>query len=67
MSGEGIYADQIRQTFSLFKARFGLEQELPVLRRDLFRRPNLDGQLELFLERGSPDPVLYRALFPSRV
>ena len=48
MSGEGIYADQIRQTFSLFKARFGLEQELPVLRRDLFRRPNLDGQLELF-------------------
>lgn len=48
MTGEGIYADQIRQAFRLFKAKFGLDQKLSELRRDLFRRPNLGRQMELF-------------------
>lgn len=48
MTGEGAYADQIRQTFQLFITKFGLDQKLPDLRCDLFRRPNLNGQMSLF-------------------
>ncbi|MBI1373264.1 MAG: PA0069 family radical SAM protein [Phycisphaera sp.] len=48
MRGEGEYARQIAQTFRVFATRCGLNQPLPPLNRDQFRRPVLDGQMMLF-------------------
>ena len=48
MSGSGVYADQIRQTFKVFSKKFGLDHQLPALRTDLFQVPERNGQLRLF-------------------
>ena len=47
MSGNGVYADMIRQRFELSRRRNGLQQEI-ALRCDLFRPPQALGQLSLF-------------------
>ena len=39
MRGEGAIADHIKQTFDLFATKYGLDQKLPPLVTDGFRRP----------------------------
>lgn len=39
MSGDGVYAQMINQTFSKFKEKYYKNRKMPALRRDLFRRP----------------------------
>ena len=39
MRGAGPIAEQIKQTFSVFAKRYGLERKLPPLKTDRFRRP----------------------------
>jgi len=49
MSGRGVIADQIRQTFQLFARKHGLIQGYPTLDPSGFRRPlPKSGQLRLF-------------------
>ncbi len=49
MTGQGQYADLIRQRFRIAAARLGLERELPPLRCDLFRVPRAQSdQMSLF-------------------
>ncbi len=48
-TGKGVYADLIARRFSLVVKRFGLNQERPPLRKDLFCPPLAKGaQLDLF-------------------
>ena len=44
-SGVGNYADMLGQRFRLISKKLGLDQPLPQLRRDLFRKPAVDGQM----------------------
>jgi DNA repair photolyase len=46
--GEGAMAEQINRTFKVFRRRFNLEQEIPQLSTESFRRPESGGQLSLF-------------------
>lgn len=39
MTGQGVYATQIAQSFFLYKKKFGLDQKLPPLSAVAFRRP----------------------------
>jgi len=48
MRGSGAIARQIRDTFRVFSARHGLDRSSPPLSSDAFRKPNLNGQLNLF-------------------
>jgi DNA repair photolyase len=49
MVGTGLIAEQIRNTFRVFRRKFGLESELPPHRCDLFRPPTSPtGQMQLF-------------------
>jgi hypothetical protein len=49
MTGQGVWADLIRQRLIKARARLGLERGLPALRCDLFRPPGRMGdQLSLF-------------------
>jgi DNA repair photolyase len=48
MSGEGLFADQIRVTFETFKRRYGLDRPRPELSTAAFRRPGQGVQLGLF-------------------
>src|SRR5215210_1121570 len=48
MSGEGLFADQIRTTFETFKRRYGLDKPRPELSAAAFRRPGQVEQLGLF-------------------
>jgi DNA repair photolyase len=49
MTGEGVYADLLRQRFDKAAKRLGLRARLPRLRCDLFKRPERVGdQLDLF-------------------
>jgi DNA repair photolyase len=49
MKGEGAIAEQIRNTFKVFKAKYGLDQTLPPLSTEHFRPPRTStGQLSLF-------------------
>lgn len=49
MVGTGLIAEQIRNTFRVFRRKFGLEGELPPHRCDLFRPPaSPTGQMQLF-------------------
>ena len=49
MRGTGEIANQIKQTFSVFKKKFALNNTLPPLSTDHFRAPkSSDGQLRLF-------------------
>jgi len=49
MSGEGAFAEQIRQLFEVTTRRLGLDEDLPPLSTAAFRRPPRDGeQLGLF-------------------
>jgi len=47
--GRGKYAEQIKQTFDVFRAKHGLNGKLPPLDTTLFERPQRnDGQMTLF-------------------
>jgi DNA repair photolyase len=46
--GQGPLAEQIGQTFRVFRARYNLDQQMPELSGAHFRRPLTDGQLALF-------------------
>jgi DNA repair photolyase len=46
--GEGPMADQINQTFKVFRARYGLDRDIPELSGEAFRPPVVDGQMPLF-------------------
>jgi DNA repair photolyase len=46
MRGEGVYADQIRATFQMFRRKHGLDQLFPSLSTAAFRRPG--EQMSLF-------------------
>jgi DNA repair photolyase len=48
MSGEGLFADQIRTTFETFTRRYGLDKPRPELSTAAFRRPGEGVQLGLF-------------------
>jgi len=50
MQGTGQIAELINQRFRLVSRRLGLDQPLPRLRCDLFRKPNVSGhqQLDIF-------------------
>ncbi|MBS1271207.1 MAG: hypothetical protein MAGBODY4_00336 [Candidatus Marinimicrobia bacterium] len=48
MSGEGIYADQIRELFRMGIEKTGLETSGPSLSTEAFRRPEIDGQMRMF-------------------
>jgi len=48
MRGRGAYADQVRQTFEMFRRRHRLAAKLPPLNSDDFRRPDASEQLSLF-------------------
>jgi DNA repair photolyase len=48
MRGGGALAAQIARTFEVFARRLGLDRSRAPLSRDAFRRPTLDGQLDLF-------------------
>jgi DNA repair photolyase len=50
MRGTGAHAEAIARLFRVCRTRYGLDQPLPPLSRDHFRRPRVDGQLELFAE-----------------
>ncbi len=46
--GNGQIAGQIAQVFDVFTRKHGLNRDIRPLRRDLFRRPPLHGQMSLF-------------------
>jgi hypothetical protein len=46
--GSGAYADQLHQTFDMFRRRCGLDAELPDMSPDHFLRPDATEQLALF-------------------
>ena len=49
MRGSGFWAEQIRQTFAMFRRRYGLDKSLEPLSTDHFRRPlPRSGQMRLF-------------------
>ncbi len=48
MSGQGVLAEQIRQTFQVFAAKYDLSGELPPLDTSHFRRPGDVRQRRLF-------------------
>ena len=49
MTGEGLFAEMVKQRFEVARKRLGLAHELPPLRTDLFRPPPRAGdQLSLF-------------------
>ena len=48
MRGVGAYAEHLRQTFSLFSARFGLSATISPLNSSAFRRPTDAAQMRLF-------------------
>ena len=49
MRGEGQYADQIADTFRVFRRKFGLDRDAPPLDTTQFRPPRSpDGQQALF-------------------
>jgi DNA repair photolyase len=48
MRGEGAYAENIRQTFTVFARKHGLDQPVPPLDTSQFRPPAVDGQGLLF-------------------
>ena len=48
MRGSGALAQQIKDTFRVFSARHGLDRSSPRLSCAAFRKPNLNGQLNLF-------------------
>ena len=46
--GEGARAEQIAATFKVFAGRHRLDRAMPPLSSESFRRPPLDGQMDLF-------------------
>ncbi len=48
MRGSGAIAQQIKDTFRVFSVRYGLDSRSPQLSCASFRKPNLNGQLNLF-------------------
>jgi DNA repair photolyase len=48
MRGEGEHAELIKRMFKTYRKRYGLDRAMPKLSSSAFRRPILDGQLELF-------------------
>ena len=49
MTGEGLFAEMMKQRFEVATRRLGLARDLPPLRTDLFRVPPRSGdQLSLF-------------------
>ncbi len=44
-TGQGVYADLLKQRFHLICKKLGLNQPKPPLRTDLFRKPELSGQM----------------------
>ncbi len=48
MRGDGNFADQIRQTFHIHTRRLGLNQDRYTITAEHFRRPSLNGQMQLF-------------------
>jgi len=44
-SGSGAYANMLNQRFKLIVKRLGINKPLPPLRSDLFRKPDLTGQM----------------------
>jgi DNA repair photolyase len=49
MTGTGKYAEQIHQTFAVFKKKYGLDGGMPAYDTTLFRPPTLpNGQMNLF-------------------
>jgi DNA repair photolyase len=48
MRGEGIYAEQIHETFRLYKRKYGLDKGMPPLSVAAFQRPDDSGQMNLF-------------------
>ncbi len=46
--GQGPMAEQIRQTFKVFRSRCGLDRDIPELSTAAFRRPESGGQIPLF-------------------
>ena len=48
MKGKGIWADLIRKRFELATRRLGFNRERSLLTTEHFRRPNLDGQGDMF-------------------
>jgi DNA repair photolyase len=48
MSGTGEQAEVIAKMFKMYKKKFGLDRKMRELSSAHFRRPALDGQLELF-------------------
>jgi len=48
LRGEGPYAEQVRQTFEMFRRRLRLDASLPPMASDGFRRPDASEQLALF-------------------
>ena len=46
--GDGQIADQIARVFDVFTRKHGLNRDVRPMRRDLFRRPSLNGQMSLF-------------------
>ena len=49
MGGDGPIADQIVQSFKVFKKKYGLDQKMPSFNREAFRPPRpTSGQMSLF-------------------
>ena len=48
MRGHGPIAQQIKDTFRVFSVRYGLNRHSPQLSCEAFRKPNINGQLNLF-------------------
>ena len=46
--GRGPYADQLHQMFETYRRRLGLDEDLPAMSADHFRRPDASEQLPLF-------------------
>jgi len=46
--GQGVYADQIKQSFDVFIQRYGLNRDVRPLSQKHFKPPRLDGQMGLF-------------------
>lgn len=51
--GKGEIAGQIARVFDVFTRKHGLNRDVRPMRRDLFHRPSLHGQMSLFGDRGS--------------
>jgi len=49
--GKGQIAEQIAKVFDVFTRKYGLNRDVRPMRRDLFRRPSLNGQMSLFNDR----------------